>query len=186
MRKLPKSQCGIHIIHIHIFSEKSLSFRSDQTALFQQKRIPGIYIGDQLTDFPAGRSKICLLHIGKTHKKDRIGSLQSAILFLLPYRQSLKKLTPARIFQREKFLQHTHVQCLSETPRPGDQRHIIIRLPPLSDQIRLIHIKIMMHSDLLEILSTNPNCPQCVQSFPQPLQTAVNNRTKASSKIPHP
>ena len=44
------------------------------------------------------------------------------------------------------------------------QRYIIIRLPPLSDQIRLIHIKIMMHSDLLEILSTNPNCPQCVQS----------------------
>ena len=100
----------------------------------------------------------CFFHLRKAYRNYRPCSLQLTVFIFparrlfLPYEKPLKKFPSACIFHREKLLQHTHIQGFPESSRPCNQRHVIIRFPPLFDEMSFIHIEIMVHSYFFKIL----------------------------------
>ena len=71
--------------------------------------------------------------------------------------QSLKNFALSGIFHRQKTLNHAHIQRLSKTPGPGNQRHRIVIFPPFFDEQRFIHIKNIVCNNLCKILIVKEN-----------------------------
>lgn len=89
----------------------------------------------------------------------RVRALQQAVLLFFPYGQPLKQITASGVFHGKELLKHAHIQSLAETPWTGDQRHIILCFPPLSDEVRFIYIEIIVNAYFFKILTSDTHCP---------------------------
>ena len=72
---------------------------------------------------------------------------------------------------REEALEHAHVERLAEAPRAADKRHLVVRGPPLADEVRLVHQEVVALAQAREPLRSDGNRPARVRAslFEQPV-----------------
>ena len=92
------------------------------------------------------------LDVRKAQEDDRPLSLLLPHGQIFPDPQPLKEFLSAGIFVRKEAVQHGHVQRLAEASGAGDQGDSVPVLPPFTDEIRLVHVKISVYPKTLEIL----------------------------------
>lgn len=84
----------------------------------------------------------------------------------------------------KKFLQHTHCQCFSKTPRAGNQCNRVLRFPPFFYQMGFIHIEIVFLPQALKVPIAYAYRPRHTRPLPdRPVRGIVFHARHAAFSI---
>ena len=151
--------CRQIVFHLRRYPAEVVLFFPIQTAAFQQKIVLIIQFSNNLANLSPGVRKCPCFHFGKRKADDRISPLDEPVALLLPDGKAFEQLSSPRTIYREKLLHHTHVQCLAEAPRTGNQGHAVLVFPPFPDEAGFVYIKKVFCNDCLKVLMSNADCP---------------------------